>query len=485
MTFTRRWLLGALLAGVATPALAEAPTRSPRPLRRGGAAAPPDASDLVARAALGGAVAYVAVDAATGEVIEASNAALRLPPASTAKAITALYALDRLGPDFRFTTRLLATGPIENGIIQGDLVLAGSGDPTLSTDALGDMAAKLKAAGVRGVTGRYVAEAGALPAISAIDPEQPAHVGYNPALSGLNLNFNRVHFEWKRAPKGYAVTMDARAERFVPPVAMARMEVVTRDLPVYTYMGGQGSDSWTVASSALGKAGSRWLPVRHPETYTAEVFQTLARAQGIDLPAAQVVRVRPEGRTLVEWQSEPLREILRDMLKYSTNITAEAVGLAASGEASLAQSARAMSLWANGSFGISAEFRDHSGLGGRSRVSAADMASALAQAERRGLGLRPILKTLEIGGAKGRRKPGQPVTVAAKTGTLNFVSGLVGIASPSGGRDLVFAIYCADRTRRDALTTDDRERPQGMPEWTARARGLQRSLIERWAALPA
>ncbi|MGP3697682.1 D-alanyl-D-alanine carboxypeptidase/D-alanyl-D-alanine endopeptidase [Rhodobacter sp. NSM] len=485
MTFTRRWLLGALVAGAATPALADAPLTSPRPPRRGFAEPPPDAGSLVAKAALGGAVAYVVADAATGQILEAHNAALRLPPASTAKAITALYGLETLGPDFRFVTRILATGPVTNGIVQGDLVLSGSGDPTLSTDALGDMAARLAAAGVRGVTGRYIADAGALPSVPLIDPEQPSHVGYNPALSGLNLNFNRVHFEWKRAAKGWSVTMDARAERFVPQVAMARMEVVTRDLPIYTYAGDQGSDSWTVASSALGKAGSRWLPVRHPETYTAEVFQTLAKAQGITLPAAQVVRVRPEGKSLVEWQSDPLREILRDMLKFSTNMTAEAVGLTASRAPSLAQSAAAMSAWANRRFGLSTEFHDHSGLSGGSLVSAGDMVRALLAAEREGLGLRPILKRSEVAADRGKKRAGPPVAVAAKTGTLNFVSALVGIASPGDGRELVFAICCADRTRRAALPLEARERPQGGPEWLARARALQRALIARWATLPA
>ncbi|WP_145109961.1 D-alanyl-D-alanine carboxypeptidase/D-alanyl-D-alanine endopeptidase [Cereibacter sediminicola] len=485
MNVSRRWLLAALLAGAATPALPDAPLTSPRPPRRGFIEPPPDADSLIARASLGGAVAFAVADAATGELLEARNAALRLPPASTAKAITALYALETLGADFRFTTRLLATGPVRDGIVQGDLVLSGAGDPTLSTDALGDMAAKLRAAGVRGVTGRYIADASALPAVPLIDPEQPAHVGYNPALSGLNLNFNRVHFEWRRAKTGWSVTMDARAERFVPQVAMARMEVVTRDLPIYTYAGDQGSDSWTVASSALGKAGSRWLPVRHPETYTAEVFQTLARAQGITLPDAQIVRVRPEGTSLVEWQSQPLREILRDMLKFSTNITAEAVGLAASGAPSLGQSAAAMNAWVNGRFGLSTAFQDHSGLGGGSLVSARDMVTALLAAEREGLGLREILKRTDLGDPAGARTRRPPIAVAAKTGTLNFVSGLAGIARPETGRDLVFAIYCADRTRRSALPMDARERPPGGSEWLGRARGLQRSLIERWAALPA
>lgn len=493
MRVRRRDMLGMLLGGAALPVLpvwAEAPATSPRPVRRGGQPGRPvpEAASLIEEARLGGAVGFVVADARTGEVLEQREGGLRQPPASVAKAITALYALDRLGPDYRFATRVLATGPVQGGIVQGDLVLAGTGDPTLSTDTLGDLAAQLKAAGVRGVTGRYLAYAGALPVVTAIDPEQPDHVGYNPAISGLNLNYNRVHFEWRRAASGYEVTMDARAERFVPKVAMAKMEVVARDLPLYTYVAAQGSDNWTVASTALGKGGSRWLPVRHPAAYAAEVFQTLAKAQGIALPTAQVVRALPaDGDVLAEGLGEPLREVLRDMLRYSTNLTAEVVGLTASGAGSLEDSGRAMSLWAAERFGIAAEFHDHSGLGGRSRISAADMVAALVKAQHTasGAGLRGILREVGLRDAKGRERREGPVTVQAKTGTLNFVSALAGHARGPAGRELVFAIFCADPERRDRLALDQREQPPGGPDWARRARILQSRLIERWTAVHA
>ena len=101
------------------------------------------------------AVAVAVADAATGEILESSNPALVLPPASVTKAVTAVYALETLGGAHRFTTRIVATGPVVDGKVQGDLVLEGGGDPGLDTDALGDMARQLKAAGVSGVTGGF------------------------------------------------------------------------------------------------------------------------------------------------------------------------------------------------------------------------------------------------------------------------------------------------------------------------------------------
>ena len=58
--------------------------------------------------------------------------------------------------------------------------------------------------------------------------------------------------------------MDARSERVVPPVRMARMTRGSRETPLFTFAEAGGIDTWTVASGALGKGGSRWLPVRQP-----------------------------------------------------------------------------------------------------------------------------------------------------------------------------------------------------------------------------
>lgn len=486
MRISRRMVLAGLLAGVATPGLAEVMETSPRPVPRGGKAAarsasrPLDASDLIAAAELGGTVAYVLADARTGALLESREADRPLPPASVAKAVTSLYALEKLGAGYRFATRVLATGPVSNGIVQGDIVLAGGGDPTLQTDQLGDLVARLAKAGLKGATGRFLFWDGALPRLDGIAADQPEHVGYNAAVAGLCLNFNRVHFEWKRVDGDWRTTVDARGERFVPEVGMVRVAVAQRDVPLFTYAPGR-VEEWTVASGALGKGGSRWLPVRDPGAYVAEVFRTLARAQGIRLEGAERAGSVPPGQELGRVESEPLPEVLRDMLKYSTNLTAECVGLTASGARGLEASGRAMSDWVRATFGVSFDLHDHSGLGGQSRVTAAGMAKVLAQADREGRGLKAILRDVGMKDDKGKVVEGHPVKVLAKSGTLNFVSGLAGHIVPPGGRELVFAIFTGDPERRDAVPVALREEPQGASSWTKRARRLQGQLINRWA----
>ncbi len=478
----RREVLAGLLAGIASPAWSKT-----RPMPRPGAALPEDASALVAAARLGGTVGFVLADAATGRILESADADQGLPPASTAKTVTTLYALDALGPGHRFATRLVATGPISGGRIAGDLVLAGGGDPTLATDDLAGMAADLAAAGVRGVTGRFLVWDGALPRIATLDPDQPVHVGYSPGLSGLNLNFNRVYFDWTRTKAGYAVRMDARSERIRPLVSVASMAVVDRAAPLFTWSDAGGSETWTVARAALGKAGGRWLPVRDPALYAGDVFRALAAAAGTALPAAVRSREPVAGAAVVTHESAPLTDVLRDMLKFSTNVTAEAVGLAASiarggTPATLAQSAAQMNAWAEAALGAKIAMQDHSGLGDGSRIAPAEMARVLVAAASPGV-LRGLFRVVALPDEKGRPLARQPAAIAAKTGTLNFVSGLTGYLTPNGGPDLVFAIYAADVPRHDAVPLAARERPDGLPGWLASARRLQQRLLGRWAVV--
>ena len=93
-----------------------------------------------------------------------------------------------------------------------------------------------------------------------------------------------------------------------------------------------------------------------------------------------------------------------------------------------------------------------------------------------------MLRDLGMKGEDGA-KIDSPVKVIGKTGTLNFASTLVGYIQPASGRELVFAILSADTKRRDGLSMAERESPPGGKAWLRRARGLQRDLLGRWAAL--
>lgn len=482
MKVTRRNLLAGVTTMLATGAAAEAPLTSLRPRARIPVSDP--AARIIKQAGLSGVVGCVVADLQSGEAFEAVEPDVALPPASVTKAFTALYAIEALGADHQFETRVIAVGNLQDGKLDGDLILAGGGDPNLVTDQLAELAETLKASGLREVSGDFLVWDNALVNLDEIDDTQLDHVGYNPAVTGLNLNFNRVHFEWKREGTTYTTALDARSEKYRPAVTTARMRVVDRGAPVFTYQERDGVDDWTVARRALNNGGSRWLPVRRPALYAGEVFATFARSQGIVLKQPKEVSELPQGRTLTSLRSAPLDQMMGSMLRYSTNITAEAAGLSATAaltgsQRGLRTSALGMARWAGQRAGIDAHFVDHSGLGDQSSVSASDMVAFLT-ADRAATTLRPLMKRINM--VDGNRKVirDHPGLVQAKTGTLNFVSCLAGYVRTAGGQDLAFAFLGADLEKRERGKQAGDESPAGSVQWNRKAKALQQRLLQHW-----
>ena len=478
----RRGVVAGLAAFLAAPALVRA--EALRPLPRGGVR-PEGLAEILARSRLGDLSGFVLTELSSGRTIESHNPALERPPASVAKVATAAYAMDRLGAGYVFPTRLRATGPIEAGALRGDLVLEGGGDPLLDTDALGDMAAELAGRGVRTVAGRFLVETGALPSLSEIDAGQPEFAGYNPAISGMNLNFNRAHLEWEPGGGGPRAAFLAPGRRFSAEVPSIRADLSGAGAPRHGIV--DGGEVWSVDAASLRGRGGRWLPVRDPGAYSGAVFRSLALGQGMRLPEPETVGAAEAGEVLVARDSPPLEEVLRGMLRWSTNLTAEVVGLRAAQASEiapegLAASGADMTAWARDRFGLDGgAFVNHSGLTDRTRLGAGEMARILARGEPVLGGLlreRPLLdarrEPVEIGGAR----------VFAKTGTLYFTSALAGYLDGPRGR-FAFAIMATDPDGRARVDPRSEAPPAGARGFSGRARAQEQALLRRWAALHA
>jgi serine-type D-Ala-D-Ala carboxypeptidase/endopeptidase (penicillin-binding protein 4) len=101
----------------------------------------------------------IAVDLATGRAVYAHNAKRSLLPASNEKLALTFAALVALGPSFHIRTELLGDGQLVDGTVwQGDLILRGYGDPTLDRAGLLELARRLRATGLRRVTGNLIAD---------------------------------------------------------------------------------------------------------------------------------------------------------------------------------------------------------------------------------------------------------------------------------------------------------------------------------------
>ena len=121
-------------------------------------AAASDAAAVLAERArtLVGADQGVCVETEDGRVLVSQAAARAVHPASVSKLPTTLALLRRLGPDHRFTTRFLATGPLRDGVVDGDLVVEADGDPFFVDENALLVAQALKARGVRRIAGELL-----------------------------------------------------------------------------------------------------------------------------------------------------------------------------------------------------------------------------------------------------------------------------------------------------------------------------------------
>ena len=181
----------------------------------------------------------------------------------------------RSGPDYRFRTAAAAApGRSRAGVLEGDLVLAGGGDPVLDTDALGDLVAALRAsAGSRGSTGGSWSPTGRCRRSRRSTAGQPAEAAYNPAIAGMNLNFNRVFLAWEAGRR-------AGARASARPARGGAVPVRGRSRPSWSAAGrrahrlrGRARDLEPAAGRAAAAGAASGCRCARPAAYAGEVLR--------------------------------------------------------------------------------------------------------------------------------------------------------------------------------------------------------------------
>ncbi len=401
-----------------------------------------------------------------------------MAPASNVKLITSAAALLALGPDFRFQTFVLTDGRVQEGVLRGDLVLYGTGDPGLSDrfyrqkdEVFHLLADQLEARGIHTVTGDLVADASFLP--GPLRPpswdREDLNDHFAAAVSALSYNENVVSFrvvaaeqagrppEVRTVPdhSGLDVLNQART---VNGPARPRLAILRDDPMEPIRVEGRitrGSrDVW------------RQMTVPVPAHFAASAFLAVLRERGIevrgdievvDTPARSVLRRvtapaiagRHRARVLARHVSPPLREYLEVVNKRSNNLFSELVfrtiGRARTGYGTAEASERAVlqTLTEAGLAVQDVTLLDGSGLSSGNRVRPATLVALMEALS--GSELWPeFWHTLPEAGT--RRGLGRMYRTAAagnlraKTGTIEGVSALSGVVRSKDGERLAFSI---------------------------------------------
>ena len=431
-------------------------------------------------------IGFILYDIKDSKILEAINPSKQYPLASITKLVTALYAMEILGTGQVFTTTIEAIGEESGGILDGNLILRGGSDPTLSNDDLVILVDNLWDNGLRKVDGKFIVDSSDAIYHGEIDSDQPEHLSYNPSISGLNLNFNRVLFEWEKVNGLYSFQFQAIS-------AINNFDISTTDVNFSkskhkfkdnNYNG--KNDTWFFDHSFLEKAKKRWLPVRNPDNYAAELFWKIADKKGMDLPKPEIRHYPIKGKVLAKAESEPLFNNIQLMLKYSNNLLSEVVGLSATKKFSgdkkeIKASAKIMGSWLENKIGnYRGNFSDHSGLGVGSMMSSHELVRFLKNSEWHTSAIN-FMQNFKVKKTQSSALKSYTNFIKAKTGTLNYVGNTVGYIETKSGRKLLFVILGSNLEQRNRLNKSDRDNPPEAKIWNKKIRSLQLDLIESWA----
>ena len=392
------------------------------------------------------------------------NAHTLFVPASVAKLVSVATAAEAVGWDHRFETSLLTTGSVSQGRLFGDLIVVGSGDPSIGGRGGGDLStfvAAVKAAGFERIEGRIVGDDDAL--------EEPRpqlswawdDLGYTTGslFGALNLAENRTVVTVTPASTAGApadVSIQARAEgrpivnRVITGPAGSPSLLWPEQRPGETALTIAGSIPLGASPTPLGISSG------NPTLWFATVLRNRLIEEGIvvtgeavDIDDLSPPPDRSDATMLFTYRSPTLAEIARPLLKESINLYGEAFmrlnagkGVFPTNDAALDGLRKRLTVWglSDGSY----QLVDGSGLSRRDAISP-EAVMAVLQRMSSSSDAAPFLTALPIAGVDGSLAARMKGTAAegnlrAKTGTMSNIRSLAGYVTARNGEHLAFVI---------------------------------------------
>lgn len=428
----------------------------------------------------------VAIADPNGRIVFERNGDRLFVPASNAKLVVSAVAVALLPPSWRFRTSVYAAGPIEAGVLRGDLVLYGRGDPTLSAryfptrfSAFDELADSLGARGLTRVEGSLVGDASYFDSVTVHPTWETGDLAQGDAAPVAALGFNDNVAEFRIAPGAIGRPPEISFEPDLGVLSFAnRARTVPADSPrtVAFFRAPSTNVVWAEGDVPADARPSSWFVAIHdPPAYAAEAFRRSLESRGIHVAGqtrsvydSTVFAAARRGPPLAEHLSPGLTDIIRPILETSQNWFAEML------LKTLGRELRGRGSW---EAGLDVERRflvdsmrvdstlfslaDGSGLS-RLNLIAPRALLRLLQRLREHPRARPFLESLAVAGTTGTlrlrfRDSALAGRVRAKTGSITNVNTLSGYLERPGAAPWVFAIQINHHLakNRDALAQID------------------------------
>ncbi len=400
------------------------------------------------------AVTVVVRDVATGDSLVEMNPGVARNPASVMKLLPTFAALELLGPAYTWKTRAWVDGPIEGGVLKGNLYLQGGGDPLLVIERWWRFAASLRQAGIRTIAGDVIIDDTYL---APIDEDPGDFDGrpwrtYNVQPYALLVNWQSAEFTVR--PDEERVHIDVAIDPFPANLTVENRLRATDGRCVgrnrsFSLNAADGDPDRIVVS---GTVSVRCPPqsvrrvIMQPADYAFGTFRTLWEQVGGQLEGGLVrAPVPPSARLVLTQESPTLGEIVRVTNKFSSNVMARLLVLTLAAEragtpATVAAGEAVIGEWlrASGLAFPDLVVANGSGLSRQARFTGDNLARLLRAAWQSRYAPE-FLGSLPLGGLDGTLRErfsrlDNPGRIRMKTGTLNSVSAIAGFVTGKSGR---------------------------------------------------
>lgn len=392
----------------------------------------------------------------TGKIPLTYNGTSPLIPASNLKLVTTAAALDTLGEDFRFETRLYGPSKVEDGVVNGDLVLKGGGDPTFfppfvknPTSPFKNMAQVLRRNGIRRVNGELVIDDSDYDRhfISGSYHDRYLLDSYAAPVGGLGVNRNVATVSV--GPKGMFVEPSSGSLQLVNDVKLGGYNQIWAERP-------RGTDKVIVHGVAQpGKTVQTTLTVNDPVRFAGSTFYRILERAGVDFSGGwtTVKEGQPadlRGKVLLAKHRSPrLKELIERTNTESDNVLAQHIfrrmgaSLVGFGSAKNSEAVIRDFFKRNNINDAGLKMVDGSGLSEKNRIAPYQVVHVLRTMWGHDQG-QLFIDSLPGPGEGTMRSRLGGALVRAKTGTLNNHSGLSGYVVTAYGETIGFSILVND-----------------------------------------
>lgn len=398
----------------------------------------------------------------------ALNTQRAMNPASTMKLVTTYAALDMLGPAYTWKTEAWLDGELKDGVLKGDLILKGYGDPKFTIEQFWLWLSELRARGLRDIQGDLILDRSFydLPAHDPSEFDNDPVRAYNVGPDALLINFNTLRLRY--IPNGNGLTVVTE-----PPLdgLMLDNRLAPRDSKVNCdnwddlFQVQPLGDSVVLQGDYALECGEREqnLSVMPHTRYVGALFGAIWKELGGSIKGRERDGLVSANATLFSThRSEPLSGIIRDINKYSNNVMARQLFLTLGsaindpdeqhavkelGSMNIERSILTTQMWLmrNGLRFPELVLENGAGLSRKERISAAHMAALLQHASNHPLSaeLQASLPILGVDGSVRKRLKKSPAASHAhlKTGTLTGVKTIAGYIRSKSGKEWILVFF--------------------------------------------